>query len=414
MKVCIHRGAQEIGGTCIEIEAQGQRIVLDVGLPLDALDPQHFPLPSVKGFASPDPSLLAVVISHPHQDHYGLAHRLPKATQFLLGAAAERILAAAEVFSPAGLRFQNVRYLVDRQPMEIGPFKLTPYLVDHSAYDAYAILVEAGGKALFYTGDLRAHGRKAKLFAKLLRLPPRHVDVLLLEGTTLGRDDAGREFPSETDLEKDFVPLFNETRGMPLVWCSGQNIDRMVTILRACIKTRRTPILDMYTAHVLRATGNERIIGACNKHMRVFLPDFQRARVKRRGAFDVSSTYSRWRIYPEQLRAAAPRSVMIFRPSMMQDVEDAGCLKGARLIYSMWSGYLKDKRQQPFVNWLGQHDIPLVQCHTSGHASGGDLVKLRQIFLTAPVVPIHTQEPGRYEEVFGNVQRHGDGEWWEP
>ena len=38
MKVRIHRGTREIGGTCIEIEAQGMRVALDVGLPLDAPD----------------------------------------------------------------------------------------------------------------------------------------------------------------------------------------------------------------------------------------------------------------------------------------------------------------------------------------------------------------------------------------
>src|ERR1022692_1131971 len=35
MRVCIHRGTKEIGGTCVEIESGGTRIVLDVGLPLD-------------------------------------------------------------------------------------------------------------------------------------------------------------------------------------------------------------------------------------------------------------------------------------------------------------------------------------------------------------------------------------------
>ena len=34
MKACIHRGTKEIGGTCIEIESEGKRIILDVGLPL--------------------------------------------------------------------------------------------------------------------------------------------------------------------------------------------------------------------------------------------------------------------------------------------------------------------------------------------------------------------------------------------
>ena len=38
MRVCIHRGTREIGGTCIEIESQDKRIVLDIGVPLDVKD----------------------------------------------------------------------------------------------------------------------------------------------------------------------------------------------------------------------------------------------------------------------------------------------------------------------------------------------------------------------------------------
>ena len=44
MQVCIHRGTKEIGGTCVEIESQDKRLVLDVGLPLDAPDADTFPL----------------------------------------------------------------------------------------------------------------------------------------------------------------------------------------------------------------------------------------------------------------------------------------------------------------------------------------------------------------------------------
>ena len=35
MKIRIHRGTQQIGGTCIELVAGGDRIALDFGLPLD-------------------------------------------------------------------------------------------------------------------------------------------------------------------------------------------------------------------------------------------------------------------------------------------------------------------------------------------------------------------------------------------
>jgi ribonuclease J len=103
---------------------------------------------------------------------------------------------------------------------------------------------------------------------------------------------------------------------------------------------------------------------------------------------------------------------MLFRPSMTKDLEGASCLAGSRLIYSLWSGYLKDAKTKPFLGWLQRHEIPLNECHTSGHAAVQDLVRLRQAFPDAPVVPIHTTNADRFEELFGNAQRHNDGEWW--
>ncbi len=138
MRICIRRGAKQIGGTCIEIESQGQRLVLDIGQPLDCSDAESADMPTVPGFDKSDPFLLGVVLSHPHMDHYGLAFRAPTSTTFLMGEAAERILAAAAVFTPSGGTFDHVIHLVNRKPIELGPFRITPYLMDHSAYDSYA------------------------------------------------------------------------------------------------------------------------------------------------------------------------------------------------------------------------------------------------------------------------------------
>ena len=73
------------------------------------------------------------------------------------------------------------------RPLQLGRFTVTPYLVDHSAFDAYALLVEADRRRLFYSGDLRSHGRKQRTMERLFRSPPTDVDVLLMEGTTVGR-----------------------------------------------------------------------------------------------------------------------------------------------------------------------------------------------------------------------------------
>ncbi len=51
MKVRIHRGAAEIGGSCVELECAGKRLVLDVGRPLWADTDEHVPLPPVAGLS---------------------------------------------------------------------------------------------------------------------------------------------------------------------------------------------------------------------------------------------------------------------------------------------------------------------------------------------------------------------------
>ena len=35
MRVTVHRGGHQIGGTCIEVASEGSRIILDAGLPLE-------------------------------------------------------------------------------------------------------------------------------------------------------------------------------------------------------------------------------------------------------------------------------------------------------------------------------------------------------------------------------------------
>lgn len=412
MRVCIHRGTRQIGGTCIEVEAQGKRIALDVGLPLGAEDAESL-LPAVSGFRNDDPDLLALAISHPHQDHYGLARHVRPEVPVLIGDAAHRILQAAKIFTPGGVVFENTLSLQDRRTLRVGPFEITPYLVDHSAYDAYALMIAADGRRLFYSGDFRGHGRKSPLFERLVRDPPAAIDVLLMEGTVIGRTGTAATFPTESDLEAEFTTAFRSTPGLSLVWSSGQNIDRLVTIFRACKRAGRQFVIDLYTAEILKATQNPNLPQGTWEGVRVFLPEAQRRLVKRERLFDLLDPIRGNRIFPEGLAAEAARSVLLFRPSMMGDLERAGNLEGARLIYSLWGGYLEEERLAPFKDWLARHAIPLTSIHTSGHASVADLQRFAAALAPRMLVPIHSFETGRFSEFFDRVTMKSDGEWWE-
>lgn len=292
----------------------------------------------------------------------------------------------------------------------MGPFTITPFLVDHSAYDACAVLVEADGKRLFYTGDLRAHGRKSSLFERFVASPPPNVDVLLMEGTCIGRED--QDFPTEDDLVPRLADIFRHTKGMPLVWCSGQNIDRIVTIWKACLLADRQFIVDMYTAEILQATGNRRLPQADWNGMRLFLPRSQKWRIKNEKAFEVVKPYYPHRIYPEHLPEAGSKSVMLFRPSMVRDMEDAGCLNEACVVCSVWPGYVGTEGNRQYLDWVNRRRLPLHRYHTSGHASVPDLRRLRDAFAKAIAVPVHLEDRERFAGLFHGVQLHEDGEWW--
>ena len=208
-----------------------------------------------------------------------------------------------------------------------------------------------------------------------------------MEGTTITRTGTSEGFATESDLEGEMVDLFSNAPGMPLVWCSGQNIDRLVSVFRAAKRCGRQLILDMYTAHILAATDNPRLPQADWEQVRVYLPWSQKQRIIKDQSFELANRYKLDRIYPEHLAGAAAKSVMLFRPSMRIDLVKAECLDSACLVYSMWDGYLKDEKLKPFLAWLEERGIPLHQCHTSGHASVKDLQRLRQAFGDAPAEP---------------------------
>lgn len=71
----VHRATQQIGGNCIEVvSSNGERILLDVGRPLDAPREAVGLLPKTLALTAP---VAGVLISHPHQDHWGLLAETP-------------------------------------------------------------------------------------------------------------------------------------------------------------------------------------------------------------------------------------------------------------------------------------------------------------------------------------------------
>ena len=408
MKFRIHRGAKEIGGTCIELRAGGKTLLLDLGMPLTVGNPVGALLPRISGLADgSDQDFLGVVLSHPHADHYGLLSEAAVNTRVYLGQDSQSLLRAAVPFTTFGLDLSNGVTYRDRQAFEVGPFRITPFLVDHSAFDAYSLLVEAGGRRLFYTGDFRSHGRKPGTFKRLLaETAIKGVDVMLMEGTHLGRPGQA-DAQTEASLEDDMARSISATKGLVLACFSGQNIDRVVTFWKATRRAGRTFVADVYLAHILESLNRPTL-----PKPPVFLPKAMKAKLVRENNTEVVLPFRRRRLYPEQIADKANRLVMMFRSSMMQEFEGLGCLKGGKLIYSQWPGYL-DRDRVNIRAWCAQQELGFEILHTSGHADVKTLVELSRSVAAKRVIPIHTDSPERLGELISDATPVRDGEWIE-
>jgi ribonuclease J len=331
------------------------------------------------------------------------------------GREAAALVSAARFFSPMGPELRPTGHLADRRPLRLGPFTVTPYLVDHSGFDSYALQIDAGGRRLFYTGDLRGHGRKGKLFDRMVAAPPADVDTLLLEGTHVraepGKDDDS-PLPTESDVELAMAQTFRTTRALPVVVSSAQNIDRLVTVYRAARRSGRILLVDLYTATVAQAIGRATIPQPGFPRLGVFIPRRQRVRVKDSGEFHRTHAVRALRVFPEQLLADPGRYVVLTGSSAVPELLSGGQLRGGVVVWSLWAGYLAEpsgRRLQVLADAAG---VPMVHHHTSGHAPLRDLKRLVAALDPSRVVPIHTEGAHEYARHFPAVAPRQDGEWW--
>lgn len=426
----IHRGTREIGGTCVEVWTENTRILIDFGMPLVDSDGNDFDfrkyhnlshqelvgigvLPDIPGLYDGNGNTIdGVMISHAHQDHYGFINHIDKSVPFYLGKASHEIIKINKLFSSQDIHIENINYFEKERAFQLGDLTITPYWADHSAFDAYSFLIESQGKSIFYSGDFRGHGRKEKVFKWFLQNAPQNVDALLLEGTAISED--GIPFKTETDIENELLEVFRQPGKINLAYVSGQNIDRLVSIYRACKRANKLMVVDVYVATILKQLSKFALLphpspGFAN--LKVMFPYHTSRKLSRQGDENILYQFKAFKITKDEIASKAGDIVMIIRSSMQKDLEHIAGIKGGNLIYSMWEGYLEKPSTRQFVDYLTSRCLTMHKIHTSGHADTQTLKQMAEAIKPKTIVPIHTFNAGLYKSIFTSpVTELNDGE----
>lgn len=405
MEIIIHRGSKQIGGTCIEIRSDHTRLIFDIGEELpdqNNPDKQKFNLQVNDLFVDSsvtDRKIDGIFISHNHGDHIGLIEKVNDEIPIFIGKTSLEIQNTIFAFISKSKIIIAEKILEDKIPIHINDFIVTPFLIDHSAFDAYAFIIECDGKKVIYTGDFRRHGTKGNLTDQFSKYSlARNPDILLIEGTNLYKNNFIAEQEDEIGLKAE--SFMKRIKGNVFVLQSSANIDRLEQISKACRKTNRTLIVDIFTAHIL-----SNIPGDPFKHLKVFYPMWltQKMHESPEGAKKMNR-FSRRKISKEDLNNRRDLCILV-RENMLFDIEKRMDFSQAGLIYSKWEGYKKDFKAQCFMNFFNSHNLEAISLHTSGHA---DIQTIRDFVKELDpinIIPVHTETPGKYVELFGDVVR---------
>jgi ribonuclease J len=423
MNLTIHRGTHEIGGTCVELATENTRILIDIGLPLVDEDGQSFKLGNyldlskaelvekklakdISGLYKEDVESKqpdAILISHSHPDHYGLMPFVKSQIPLYLSEGCLELIKATYYFRGLDPIFKTLDIIENKKCFSIGDFKITPYLVDHSGFDAYAFLIEAEGKRVFYSGDFRGHGKKSSLFDRFIADPPEDIDYLIMEGT--GIDGKPGYCEKEAELRDRLVTIFKKKSGLVFFACSSQNIDRISSLYSACRRSGRILVLDPYTVHLLDVLRKRApsIPQFDFKDIRVFFTSDSNTR--RLADDKILYKYKDSKITYDEIDEK--KDSLVVKPSygIRKAFAKKGYIEGSTLIYSMWGGYYENEK--PFWD---EYDISPMHVHTSGHAGITQLKEFASALNPTTIIPVHTLSPDKFPKYFGNkVKMLSDG-----
>lgn len=426
--ITFYGGIGEIGGNKFLLEDSGSRVFLDFGknfgrekLYFD--EPWITPrkedhllalgiLPNLPGIykkdAKDERKLDAVLITHPHTDHYDALRWLRDDVPSYATATTNAVILAREYAGRTGpsreyyianwteregqVNYRTLDTIDPGKPKEIAGLPTSAFNVDHSVLGSVGFVVETQAGNVAYTGDFRLHGaRGAQSRAFLEKAKERDPVALIIEGTHV--EDSKIE--SEEEVQQKLTTVVQQTKGLVITGFAPADVDRMNTFHTVARATDRTLVITAKQAFLLDQLTQKGLFtdfDLTSENVRIF-----RKEKKTTVAFEkhLEEAYGDRVIDAADVKGLQSEAILVASLSDMLALPAIDPMPGSVYILSASEPFNEEMEISfdKLRNWLTRYGLPLFQVHASGHATAHDLRAAVESIRPKKVFLVHTENP---------------------
>jgi ribonuclease J len=235
-------GIGEIGRNMTVFELDGKLLIIDCGVlfPEETQPGVDLILPDFESIRHRLDDVLAVVLTHGHEDHIGAVPYLLKLRGDipLIGSTLTLALIEAKLKEHRIAPFTLAVKEGDRE--KLGPFDLEFVAVNHSIPDALAVMMRTSAGTLLHTGDFKMDqlpldGRLTDLRA-FARLGEEGVDLFLVDSTNA---DVPGFTPREADIGPVLEQIVHRAPRRVIVASFASHVHRVQQVIDAAVASNR-------------------------------------------------------------------------------------------------------------------------------------------------------------------------------
>lgn len=238
-------GLGEIGGNITVIETENEAIIVDIGMsfPDEEMHGVDILVPDFSYIREIRKKIVALIITHAHEDHIGGVPYFFKEMQFPIYGTPLPLAMIGSKFDEHHMR-EYRRYfnpIVKRQPYKIGnDFEIEWMHMTHSIIDSSSLAITTKAGTIIHTGDFKidftpVDGYSADLH-RLAHYGEKGVLCLLSDSTNSYNKDWT---PSELSVIPSFDRVFSTAEGRVIMSTFSSNIHRVYQAILVGMKYNR-------------------------------------------------------------------------------------------------------------------------------------------------------------------------------